>query len=236
MIQDCKWSSRLFRNSFPKVLFFLMLIGNSAYSQSSKSTGIQFIPLYNNQPLKLESSDEGIMITTLKFYISQMQFLFDNKVVYTEHNSYHLIDASAPETMLLSQFSDKAIHYNAIQFQLGIDSLTNVAGAMGGDLDPTKGMYWTWQSGYINFKLEGTSTNCPARNHEFQFHLGGYQAPFNALQTIILKTTTKQTIKIYFDIEKYIKGLDLAKHFSVMSPNQEAVSFSKKIAESFYTE
>jgi hypothetical protein len=37
------------------------------------------------------------------------------------------------------------LKYDQIQFQLGIDSLTNVSGAMGGDLDPTKGMYWTWQ-------------------------------------------------------------------------------------------
>ena len=77
--------------------------------------------------------------------------------------------------------------HDKIKFNLGIDSLTNVSGVMGGDLDPTKGMYWTWQSGYINFKMEGSSAVCPTRNHEFQFHIGGYQDPFYAMQTLELE-------------------------------------------------
>ena len=69
--------------------------------------------------------------------------------------------------------------FDAIQFNLGIDSLTNVSGALGGDLDPTKGMYWTWQNGYVNFKLQGTSDLCNNPKNEFEFHLGGYLKPFN---------------------------------------------------------
>ena len=61
------------------------------------------------------------------------------------------------------------IPFSKLKFQLGIDSLTNVSGAMGGDLDPTKGMYWTWQSGYINMKIEGKSNSCKTRKNQFQF-------------------------------------------------------------------
>ena len=60
---------------------------------------------------------------------------------------------------------------------------------MGGDLDPTKGMYWAWQSGYINFKMEGSCSQCLATKNNFEFHLGGYQQPFYAMQTIELNTT-----------------------------------------------
>ena len=226
---------RVFQSGLCATFIFVVLIGNSVYSQSSASTTFQFVPLYKKHPLQLESSGDSLKISTLIFYISNINFLLDNKVVYTEPNSFHLIDASLPESMLISLTGDKLIDYKAIQFQLGIDSITNVAGAMGGDLDPTKGMYWTWQSGYINFKLEGTSAVCPARNNEFQFHLGGYQAPFNTLQTIQLKAVPQQKIFIYFEVDKFFNEIELTKHYQVMSPSNQAVAFSKIIADCFYT-
>ena len=93
------------------------------------------------------------------------------------------------------------MRFNTIAFNLGIDSITNVSGAQGGDLDPTKGMYWAWQSGFINIKLQGTSNSCPPPKNEFEFHLGGYQYPFNSLQTIILKTGNEKKLR-YFLILK----------------------------------
>ena len=59
-----------------------------------------------------------------------------------------------------------------IYFQIGIDSLTNVSGDLDGDLDPALGMYWAWNSGYINMKLEGKSSSCKSVKKEFQFHIG----------------------------------------------------------------
>lgn len=225
---------RVFQSGLCATFILVVLIGNSVYSQSSASTTFQFVPLYKNHPLQFDSTNDSLKISKLFFYISNINFLLDNKVVYTEPNSFHLIDASLPESMLISLTGDKLIDYNAIQFQLGIDSITNVAGAMGGDLDPTKGMYWTWQSGYINFKIEGTSSISTARNHEFQFHLGGYQSPFNALQTIKFKIVPQQKIYIYFDVDKFFARIDLSKQNHVMSPGEEAVELSKHAASCFY--
>ena len=115
---------------------------------------------------------------------------------------------------------------------MGIDSTTNVSGAMGGDLDPTKGMYWTWLSGYINFKLEGTSNICKTRHNEFQFHLGGYQHPFNSLQTVFIEISSKSTIEINIDLLKIFQQINLAQQHHIMSPEQDAMDFSEKVINS----
>ena len=104
---------------------------------------------------------------------------------------------------------------------------------MGGDLDPTKGMYWAWQSGYINFKLEGTSDACKSRNHEFQFHVGGYQQPFYCLKSLTFAVKQAQLMTINLDVKKILDNLDLKTHHHIMSPNKEAVILAQKISEAF---
>ena len=113
---------------------------------------------------------------------------------------------------------------------MGIDSLTNVSGAMGGDLDPTKGMYWTWQNGYINFKLEGFNAVCNTRNHFFQYHLGGYQSPFATVQTLVLPLKSKaKEVVVDVAIDKFLEEIDMSKTAEIMSPGAVAVELSKKL-------
>jgi hypothetical protein len=101
--------------------------------------------------------------------------------------------------------------FDEIQFSIGIDSLTNVSGAMGGDLDPVNGMYWSWQSGYINFKVEGNSEKSGAVHKDFQFHIGGYLKPFETLQTVILPLKRNQNV-IFVDVSRFLSEIDLKKH------------------------
>ncbi|MBC7862301.1 MAG: hypothetical protein IAF38_04950 [Bacteroidia bacterium] len=223
-------------------LILLFITGNLLFSQSAKKLQLTFNPTFNNSALNLSDSSytsnrsDSLQIETLKFYISEIELLNDNKVVWKEENSFHLIDAAEKKT--LSNFLNlpTELIYNKIKFNLGIDSVTNVAGAMGGDLDPTKGMYWTWQSGYVNFKLEGNSLQNAdgiKEKKSFQFHLGGYMKPFYPLQTITLNVTEKDSIKINLDAEKIISVIDLQKQHHIMSPCKEAVMLSEKIAKIF---
>lgn len=94
----------------------------------------------------------------------------------------------------------EGLGYDAFRFNPGIDSLENVSGAFGGDLDPTKGMYWAWHSGDINFKLEGHSAGCGSRDNAFQLRLGGYQAPHASLQTIHLAVAQGPRLPIRVDL------------------------------------
>ena len=95
-------------------------------------------------------------------------------------------------------------------------------------------MYWAWNSGYINFKLEGTSDKCNTRKNEFQFHLGGYSGAQKALQNIVLKASEHNVI--YLNLNSFFSKIDLAKDNHIMSPGIEAVKFSKFIKTLFYVE
>lgn len=116
---------------------------------------------------------------------------------------------------------------------MGIDSATNAKGVKGGDLDPTKGMYWAWHSGYINFKLEGNSNLCATRNNAFEFHLGGYKSPYNSLQKIRLSVVNKSNCKLVVDIAKFLQQINIATINQIMTPGKEAVGLSVNAANIF---
>ena len=122
------------------------------------------------------------------------------------------------------------IVYSTVKMNIGVDSVTSTSGALGGDLDPAKGMFWTWQSGYINLKLEGRSNKCPTRKNRFQFHLGGYAQAENTLQAIQINAKPGKDIAIDIPLDQFLREIDLAQLNTIMSPGPEAVALSKKIA------
>jgi hypothetical protein len=108
---------------------------------------------------------------------------------------------------------------------------------MAGDLDPIKGMYWAWQSGYINMKLEGKSSSCKTRNNEFQFHIGGYLSPYYAIRKVALSYDKKATqINIGIDLYNFFANLNLAKTNSVMIPGTLAMELADYSKSLFYIE
>ena len=215
------------------LLFILKLNGITA------QVNVYFNPMFVGNKLELNkqyfivNSTNSIQIETLKFYISNMEFYNTEQLVFKEKNSFHLIDAEDSTTFNLMINLEPNINFNQIKFNIGIDSITNYGGAMGGDLDPTKGMYWTWQNGYINFKIEGKSNLSIAKSNDFLFHLGGYQNAFSTLQTIQLPVQNSQVIPINMAIDKWIYEIDLAKQNHIMSPSKEAVILSNKLSAIF---
>lgn len=215
------------------IMIFCMLKGVVLFSQNTSC--IKFNPSFGESKLVIDSTyqlntTDSIQITALRFYISNIELMHQNKSVWKEAVQFHLMDAFNEKTLSVNIPSN--ISYTKLKFNLGIDSATNVSGALGGDLDPTKGMYWTWQSGYINFKLEGTSNVCKTRHNEFQFHLGGYQYPNNNLQTVFIDALSKQNIEVDIDVQKIINQINLAHQHHIMSPGQEAMDFSEKVINS----
>lgn len=197
---------------------------------------INLQPVFNSQKLvpgKMyfdPKTNDSLRIDVLQFYISGISFYRKDSLVYQEPNSFHLVDLNDSASLKLHCQFPNSIRYDKIKFNIGIDSTTNVAGVLGGDLDPTKGMYWTWQSGYINFKLEGYSPQCPARNHKFQYHLGGYQSPNASIQTLSFSADSKtKELKLEMNLNLFLNGMDLKKEYQIMSPGENAVRISKQI-------
>lgn len=223
------------------ILFFSLLHFSKIFAQGEQTYSLAFEGLFKEEKLDLEkwyklSENDSILFENVKFYISSIEFYQDNLLLFREKKSYHLIDFSDSSTQNLSFKLQEKVKFDEIRFILGIDSLTNAGGVKSDDLDPTNGMYWTWQTGYIHFKMEGKSNLCKTRNNVFSYHLGGFSFPNNTIQSISLKSSHRHEIPIKLNLYNYFTALDLRTENHIMSPNLEAVKLSKKIASLFYTE
>lgn len=220
------------------LLIFSVLFGvTQVTAKENKDVIVSIIPLWGEEKLALNKIYNDLnacqfKLKTLKFYITGIKTVKDGKNVYSEKNSYHLIDLSNNKSLTWHLLRGGKKEFNTVNFQLGVDSLTNESGARGGDLDPIKGMYWSWQSGYINFKLEGDS-NENNKKTNFDYHLGGYQSKFNAIQTISLNVKQNKVVQIGFDVKAFIKMISIQSNPKIMSPSLKSVELSKFAAKCF---
>jgi hypothetical protein len=218
---------------FVEHYILLILAGYSslAFGQDKENVSILFNPISKENFVNIDDTiilDNGsfIKVSQFKFYISDLRTTPE-----ISSNNYHLLDLSNPGSLKVNIL--EANQTNQLFFNLGIDSVTNMKGAQGGDLDPTKGMYWTWQSGYINCKLEGTYTNNAGNESAFTFHFGGFMADKNAVQLIQLPSNNQKDIEVNIDLFQFFNEIDLTTTNMVMSPSKTAVELSKKLAECF---
>ena len=173
-------------------------------------------------------SDDVKLVSKLIFYVSDVQ-LETTEGAIIKMASYHLVDFSDSNSLRIEAKDLEKRDIKSIQFQLGIDSVTNVSGAFGGALDPTKGMYWSWQSGYINFKIEGR-----VQDENYILHLGGYSSPYKSVQQVILPVVHQSDeFKIVLPLNELFKKV-IPQDNTVMSPSVAAVDMSKSIASFFY--
>ena len=189
---------------------------------------ISFVPVFNGERISLssriESIGDWIEFDDCRFYISHLVTYSSGKV-WKEDEKAHLIDLEENSSLILTPLSVKI---DSISFLIGIDSTTNVSGILDGDLDPINGMYWAWNSGYINFKLQGKSSKSSAADKSFEFHLGGYLSPFQTVQSVTLPVKKAQeTIEIEIDLSRFVEQVDLTKMNSIMIPGKDAVHLSE---------
>lgn len=222
-----------------RFIFLLTMVPIFANAQQSKTIQIELEHVIGNSKLlNLDSTfvlyqKDTFKIHTLRYYISGIELYKNKQVVFSEKNSFHLIDLSLASSLKFSLMVPAALEYDGIKFNLGIDSVTNTSGALGGALDPSKGMYWSWQSGYINLKIEGQSNRISTNNQQFQLHLGGYADPYLALQTISLQSNNENNICIQFDLEQWLSKIPLVNQHHIMSPSNAAVLISTMAAQAF---
>lgn len=213
-----------------------MTVCVSAAQMGAGVTGLRFVPMADAQAIELDREfplpgGASVSIAALRFYVSHIALHANGRAVWTDGDRCHLVDAADSSSITLA--TPSGLHADSVSFLLGVDSLTNVSGALGGDLDPTKGMYWAWNSGYINFKLEGRAPACAARDHRFEFHLGGYLPPDRSAQQVTVAVTGGPVVAIALDISRFLDAVDLAKEYHVMSPGPAAVRLSRAVANSF---
>jgi hypothetical protein len=171
--------------------------------------------------------NDSIKISKCLIYLSNFKFYNQSLLVFEDKAKAHLIDLIDPSP--LQFIMPKNLQYNWVEFNIGIDSSTSVAGVLTGDLDPRKGMYWAWQSGYINFKLEGilnTKVQQP-----FQYHIGGYAGKLNAIQTNTFEVYPNNKYTLSFNFMPMLQYCLAQKQYEIMSPQLKAVQLAKLLSE-----
>lgn len=213
-----------------KLIYFFLsfLFSLNLWAQKEKDSlffGIHF--KWKTETLDLNknyiSKNDTLQLSVLKFYISGIEINYNDGTFYKEKNSYHLVDIENFKPFTISKFENKTI--SNIVFNIGVDSTASVSGANGGDLDLQNGMYWAWQSGYINMKIEGKSNSCKTRKNQFQFHIGGYIKPNYARRTININGNfnDKNQIDLVMDLSKLFEEVNLSEINSIMIPGEKAM-------------
>ena len=213
-----------------------LLCGFAVKAQKT-TTEISFQLLFDNLPLELAkqypvSEKDTLTIDFLKFYISDITFLKEGTQVGKSKEKHHLIDAQH-SLIYKALCTIKNKNFDTITFLVGLDSKTQEKGIQGGVLDPTNQMYWTWQNGFINFKLEGESSLCTTRKNKFQFHVGGFQEPYATSQEVSLKAKGAMPLLIKVEVASFFNAIDISQTNTVTSPNKNAVMVSKVLPNLF---
>jgi len=221
-----------------RYFLFGILLAIALPALGKDSLRISFIPVFQGDTIAPGKSipylNQPLVFDVFRFYISNIRFQQKGKITYREKNSFHLMDFSNKKNMQLTlPLSKKDLQSDTILIHLGIDSTTNVSGALGGDLDPTKGMYWAWQSGYINMKIEGRSGLLSQTDSTFQYHLGGYAAPFSSLQSLRFTFPKNKKLNIVIDLFPLMEKLRSTGQSNIMSPGKNAVQLSAFVSTLF---
>ena len=204
---------------------------------------------------------EQFSVSKLKYYVSNIVLTKADGTTYTvpQANSYFLIDESVASSRLITLSDIPEADYTNVSFVLGVDSLRNTmdVSQRTGALDVGAGgagqdMYWSWNSGYIFFKMEGYSPQAPldsaTNTHPFYYHIGGYGGyntpTINNLRTVSLSTGSDKAevrddqtpqVHIEVDLAKVFTGttdFNIADHPNVMM-SQFSLTISNNYKDMF---
>lgn len=218
----------------------LLLFAFSVQSQKTQQMTLHFQNRFGNEILAPEQSyllnGDTLTIHRFKYYISHIQLLDEQGKKVKLPVQYYLIDAADSNSNMI-RLNIPIGKYQSIQFLLGVDSARNVSGVQTGALDPLHGMFWTWNSGYIMAKLEGTATSSQIAGKKFTYHIGGFKSINSTSRNISLPLPSSlNNITIIADAKKWFDGpneLSISKEPVCHSPGALAVRIANNYAHMF---
>jgi len=151
-------------------------------------------PMQLKTAMYKNAAGDTFNITLFRYYLSNFSLTNKAGKQVKPSAAYFLVseDSAGSKKLLLKNFA--AGTYTQLSFMIGVDSVLNFSGPQSGALDPVHGMFWSWNSGYIMAKLEGTSPSSRLTNHIIQFHIGGYRAPHVTQRMVTLQLSTPLVI------------------------------------------
>lgn len=170
---------------------------------------------YNSDSVYVDDFSNNYKISFSNVYLSQLNFE-DGGVITPLPIQYVLLK---PETSTYNLGSVEEGHYHNFNYGIGIDSATNHTDPNSYDLSSplypqSPNMHWTWNSGYIFYKIEGSIDTDSDGTFEttFAFHIGTddlrRDGTFMFHDAIVAGATT--TIDMKIDLGKFLTGIDLS--------------------------
>lgn len=173
------------------------------------------------------SNGDVFTVKTYNYYLSNFVFTDENGNKFVEPESYHLALAETPESLNFTIKNVPLGKYKSVDFLIGVDSVRNFSGAQSGALDPKYGMIWSWSTGYIMAKMEGTSPQSSSPNKSITFHIAGFKGSNSVLQKVKLSLPTNAIVTDTKTPSILLKS-DLATWFE--APNFSNFSIDPNIA------
>jgi hypothetical protein len=174
------------------VIFAAMSFISERGERKSKGTVMLHFQNYIGKDLlKLDSEtyknamSQPYSVSKFKYYISNIHLKRNDGFEYIS-SEYFLVNQEKEVSEKILLHGVEQGEYTAISFTLGVDSLRNCSGIQSGALDPMLGMFWAWNTGYIFLKIEGHSPVSKSPGNIFEFHVGGFREPTNAVRNIEL--------------------------------------------------
>jgi hypothetical protein len=176
-----------------KYLFFAVILFVSCkkdppsidQEEAKGNVSLNFTNVAGSQVLALNTAtyvnqnQDTFSVSLFRYYVSNIKFFRDDGFIYSEPESYHLLDAADSNSCKFTIENIPVGNYIGMELVIGVDSLRNCAGAQSGALDPARDMFWDWSQGYIFAKLEGQCNTIPLGN--FFMHVGGFTGPYNSI-------------------------------------------------------
>ena len=200
-----------------KIILLLMIICCTTTAIAQHIITITFKNTVGKKALNTDSIytnqfDESFKVRNCRYYISNILLIDSaNNKTQSFRNDYFLIDEKEAASKQI-KLSTSLKQLSSIEFLMGVDSIKNVSGVQTGSLDPAKGMFWTWNSGYVMAKLEGSSPAAKTPAHTFSYHVGGYKTGEAVARNIKLQLS--QTIKADTISAQIFITADILKWFS----------------------
>ena len=184
-----------------------------------------FENFFGNEEISLNTANyttlqnESITISEFNYWITNIKFIKSDGSEYVEPESYRLLRANEHATLHFHVKDVPVGTYTAVKFMIGVDVARNTSGAQTGALDPTNSgdMYWNWNTGYIQAKLEGTYKDSTNTDQIFRHHIGGVAAGTETPREVMLNLGTNLEVSTT-KAGSFVIKTDAAKWFGPATP------------------
>lgn len=187
------------------------------------------------------TSGEVVNFSTAQFYLGNFRLMDDDQNVTPFADSYLLADP----TVVHKEIGEMdAHHYHMIMLNVGVDSATNenfqpIDFADGHPLAALiNNMWWSWNAGYIFFKLEGQVDRDADGTFDdnFEYHIGTNANILN-LQIMVHSSVSageELEVDLAVDYAKFFNSIDLSTELQGhMGPANVVAKLKANAAQAF---